>query len=736
MENPRGGINMGNKNTLLPPQVKIFREPILKIIKAAISRPVKIDFIKNSIHILHKKNQIKFLNEVINIVEIMKTSEIDEASILNLYLGMLRGLAIINHRDALALSIGNEQYNNDERVKRSLVIYNLRASKPKAVIEILNTMEASDWASKKRLEAAKIINLMISEEGGSSGLFNTISSKKGTEKIGVNIASILDVFSNSCFNAEVNLYPLPREGWQQIFIENDISFFFAESSWNGNNGEWQYAFTSFNKSHGDELRNILKLCKKLGIPSIFWNKEDPINYDAFIDVAKEFDIIFTTDERCVYQYQIDCKHDLVYPLPFAAQPLIHNPVRNTLPLYDVSFIGSWYIRKHGSREDVLNNLIDGASNHNLHIYDRNFGTDNRNQFPEKYHSLIRGRLTYEECCMAYRSYKAILNVNSVDDSMNMFSRRVYEILCSATNVISGPSIGMESMFSDGLHVCHSKDDVDKVLTQILSNDFFRTRSAHLAHRNVMMNHTYRQRMEYILETIGIAYEKQIIPKVSVVTITNRTQFFDKLFSNFNQQTHPNKNLILVLHGDEADWKSKLKGFELPKDTKVLNAPSDWTLGKCTALGFDNANGDFIAKMDDDDWYGPNYLADGIMPFSYTDAMLVGKNSVYLYHQGHNKLFLKNPGKSYRYIPFVYGPTFIFRKKALEILSFADKQTGEDTDILRQAKENNLMIYSTDPFNFVMNRRNDGTHTWQVEDEELLKNTKVQNIDLKIEDIMI
>ena len=104
--------------------------------------------------------------------------------------------------------------------------------------------------------------------------------------------------------------------------------------------------------------------------------------------------------------------------------------------------------------------------------------------------------------MAYRSYKAILNVNSVDDSMNMFSRRVYEILCSATNVISGPSIGMESMFSDGLHVCHSKDDVDKVLTQILSNDFFRTRSAHLAHRNVMMNHTYRQRMEYILETIG------------------------------------------------------------------------------------------------------------------------------------------------------------------------------------------------------------------------------------------
>ena len=122
MENPRGGINMGNKNTLLPPQVKIFREPILKIIKAAISRPVKIDFIKNSIHILHKKNQIKFLNEVINIVEIMKTSEIDEASILNLYLGMLRGLAIINHRDALALSIGNEQYNNDERVKRSLVI--------------------------------------------------------------------------------------------------------------------------------------------------------------------------------------------------------------------------------------------------------------------------------------------------------------------------------------------------------------------------------------------------------------------------------------------------------------------------------------------------------------------------------------------------------------------------------------------------------------------------------------
>ena len=74
----------------------------------------------------------------------------------------------------------------------------------------------------------------------------------------------------------------------------------------------------------------------------------------------------------------DTGNSNVFALPFAAQPIIHNPIRNSLPEYDICFAGSWYIRDHGNRKRDTKLLIDAASEFDLHIYDRFFGTDNRN----------------------------------------------------------------------------------------------------------------------------------------------------------------------------------------------------------------------------------------------------------------------------------------------------------------------------------------------------------------------
>ena len=169
-------------------------------------------------------------------------------------------------------------------------------------------------------------------------------------------------------------------------------------------------------------------CKSNEITTIFWNKEDPVNYESFIDVAKYFDFIFTSDENIIDRYVEDTGNSNVFALPFAAQPIIHNPIRNSLPEHDVCFAGSWYIRDHGNRKRDTKLLVDAASDFDLHIYDRFYGTDNRNKFPAEYDEFIQGSLSYNEVCMAYRAYKIFLNVNSVDDSPTMFSRRVFEIL--------------------------------------------------------------------------------------------------------------------------------------------------------------------------------------------------------------------------------------------------------------------------------------------------------------------
>ena len=84
--------------------------------------------------------------------------------------------------------------------------------------------------------------------------------------------------------------------------------------------------SSFDTAGGDKLREVLDYCKSNNITT-FWNKEDPVNYDAFIDVAKYFDFIFTSHENIMTDIK-DTGNSNVFALPFAAQPIIHNPIRN------------------------------------------------------------------------------------------------------------------------------------------------------------------------------------------------------------------------------------------------------------------------------------------------------------------------------------------------------------------------------------------------------------------------
>ena len=73
-------------------------------------------------------------------------------------------------------------------------------------------------------------------------------------------------------------------------------------------------------------------------------------------------------------------------------------------------------------------LLDSSTEYELDIYDRFFDDNSPNKFPAEYQRFVRGSLTYDEARSAYRMYKAVLNVNTIQDSPTMFSRRVYEVL--------------------------------------------------------------------------------------------------------------------------------------------------------------------------------------------------------------------------------------------------------------------------------------------------------------------
>ena len=146
---------------------------------------------------------------------------------------------------------------------------------------------------------------------------------------------------------------------------------FVESAWRGKDERWGSKVGHASK----ELVEILVWCKESNVPTIFWNKEDPVHYNSFLNVAKLFEYVFTTDLDCIHRYKSALNHDRVYFLPFAFQPKLSNPIEKYQRKPGVCFAGAYY-HKYPERCRDMNELLSAISEFGfLEIYDRNYGLD-------------------------------------------------------------------------------------------------------------------------------------------------------------------------------------------------------------------------------------------------------------------------------------------------------------------------------------------------------------------------
>ena len=111
-----------------------------------------------------------------------------------------------------------------------------------------------------------------------------------------------------------------------------------------------------------------------------------------------------------------------------------------------------------------------------------------------------------------------------------------------------------------------------------------------------------------------------------------------------------------------------------------------TLGDCLNRGAATATGGFIAKVDDDDLYGPNYFGDLLLALDYSRADIAGKQCHYQYFEVNDSTVIRYPGMEHRYTNFVCGSTLLARAEVYESVQFPRARVGEDTEFLRRAHE--------------------------------------------------
>jgi len=328
-----------------------------------------------------------------------------------------------------------------------------------------------------------------------------------------NIALISDILTRKSLEAEDNvaIYNITPKNYKNILDNNDIDFLFVESAWNGFKDSWKFKIASYWKrpwKTNYRLKQVVKLAKKNDIPTVFWNKEDSVHFNRFIKSAKLFDYVFTVDSNCIEKYRsIVPASTKVNSLMFAVQPKFHNFTGFNFKYNRANFVGSYSHHIHNQRRKWQDMMFKSAieTGLGLTIYDRNSDrTSNNYRYPNFNNMKIKSAIPYSETANVYKDYLVSLNVNTIEDSPTMFSRRLIEIIACGGIAVTNPTLAVEEYFKDYCYVIHNEKEMYKLFNRLkngISNEDMNKIKA--GAEFIAKEHTWTHRLEEICNVLEI-----------------------------------------------------------------------------------------------------------------------------------------------------------------------------------------------------------------------------------------
>lgn len=430
------------------------------------------------------------------------------------------------------------------------------------------------WALDERTWT-KIAGAMRQAHHAAVGAHTAQLTPLGVDLGDVTIGLIADEFTTKTISASVPTLPIDREHWLAQLEQNPVDVVFVESAWSGNGGQWHRGIGAYGADEHQDIRDVLTYCRENGIPTVFWNKEDPIHFARFEATAALCDHVFTTDGGIIGKYLATPGSEArtVSSMPFYAQPTIHNPLPTDRPYsHTVAYAGTYYGERYKERSRDLYRMLETSEPYGLTIYDRQAAfPDSPYRFPAEFARYSKGALPYDEVIDSYKSHLAHLNGNSVMNSPTMFSRRVVEIAACGGIVLSGPGRGVEETFG-GLIPASREDSVWRALLHSWSTTpAARVREAWRQMRSVHRSHTVHSAMTLLLRTAGVPVRAPQLDTYAVV-LTAATE--ELALSVLEQSVRP---LEVFVPGGASAVTAPLEtaGITVRDSTEAVHSAADW-----------------------------------------------------------------------------------------------------------------------------------------------------------------
>lgn len=206
-------------------------------------------------------------------------------------------------------------------------------------------------------------------------------------------------------------------------------------------------------------------------------------------------------------------------------------------------------------------------------------------------------------------------------------------------------------------------------------------------------------------------------RVAVVCVSMRPHLLNAVVANIARQRDVEMEVVFVANAAQFDMRVVAGAFAPLDHVVLIHPPARTTLGAALNQAMEMTEARFVAKFDDDDLYGPHFLADSLRAHGYAGAGIVGKHTYYARMVGTGATHLRFPGNEFRYSGTLAGGTLVLDRDRIGDQRFDDVSLGEDRAFLAQCHRRGFSTFSTDRFNFVQMRT--GVNTWTIDDSTFL-----------------
>ncbi len=235
-----------------------------------------------------------------------------------------------------------------------------------------------------------------------------------------------------------------------------------------------------------------------------------------------------------------------------------------------------------------------------------------------------------------------------------------------------------------------------------------------------------RREEHSVRLRRLAGRPAAIAKVSVVMATKRPGFVGGALAQMARQRGVEVEVILGLHGVAYD-EVRQAAEACPLPLRWIEAGAETPFGEVLNQAAALAGGDYLAKWDDDDWYGPDHLADLLMAADYSGADVVGASGEFFYLEPLRTTIRRTTFASGAAYPsevwadhIAGGTIMVPLAKFRDIGGFPGLPRAVDREFLKAAREAGARIYRTHGLGYMLRRGLSDQHTWQLPLAHFLK----------------